>query len=68
MTVTQHDKKNTWRRLAPWLAGLILIAGILWHYTRPDPPHVQLVSVGRGLVEATVSNTRAGTVKSCHRA
>ena len=55
MTVTQHDKKNTWRRLAPWLAGLMLIAGILWHFTRPEPPHVQLVSVGRGLVEATVS-------------
>lgn len=68
MTVTQHDKKNTWRRLVPWLAGLMLLATILWHFTRPEPPHVQLVTVGRGLVQATVSNTRAGTVKACHRA
>jgi HlyD family secretion protein len=62
------SKGNKLRRLAPWLAGLMLIAGILWHFTRPEPPHVQLMSVGRGLVEATVSNTRAGTVKACHRA
>jgi HlyD family secretion protein len=68
MTISQYNKKNTRRRLVPWLTGLILLAGILWHFTRPELPHVQLVSVGRGLVEATVSNTRAGTVKACHRA
>ena len=62
------SKISKLRRLAPWLAGLMLLAGILWYDTRPEPPHVQLVSLGRGLVEATVSNTRAGTVKACHRA
>ncbi len=62
------NKGNKLHRLAPWLAGLMLLAGILWYYTRPEPPHVQLVSVRRGLVEATVSNTRAGTIKACHRA
>lgn len=64
MAVTQQNN----RRLLPWLAALafLLLAG--WYFTRPSPPQVQLVSVGRGLVEATVSNTRAGAVKACHRA
>jgi HlyD family secretion protein len=62
------SKENKPRRLAPWLAGLMLLAPIIWHFTRPEPPHVQLVLVERGLVEATVSNTRAGTVKACRRA
>lgn len=44
------------------------LAGTAWYFTRPAPPLVQLVKVGRGTVEATVSNTRAGTVKACHRA
>jgi HlyD family secretion protein len=61
-------KKNQLRSLSLWLTGLILLAGILWHFTRSPLPHVQLIAVGRGLVEATVSNTRAGTVKACHRA
>jgi HlyD family secretion protein len=67
MTVAQHEKRKTWRILL-WLAALILLAGLAWHFTRPAPPRVQLVKVGRGLVEATVSNTRAGTIKACHRA
>jgi HlyD family secretion protein len=66
MTVIQQHK--TWRRFLPWLAALILIAGAAWYFTRPTPPHVQLITVGRGQVEATVSNTRAGTVKACRRA
>ncbi len=66
MTVIQQHK--TWRRFLPWLAALILIAGAAWYFTRPAPPHVQLITVGRGQVEATVSNTRAGTVKACRRA
>ncbi|OGS93810.1 MAG: efflux transporter periplasmic adaptor subunit, partial [Gallionellales bacterium RBG_16_56_9] len=39
-----------------------------WYFTRPEPLYVQLAKVERGLVEATVSNTRAGTVKACRRA
>ena len=35
---------------------------------RPDPVTVVLAAVGRGEVQATVSNTRAGTVKACRRA
>lgn len=68
MTATQQDKRNTWTSLLPWLGGLALLAVAAWYFTRPAPLHVQLVTAGRGIVEATVSNTRAGTVKACHRA
>ncbi len=53
-----------------WLAILLaaLIAAALWHFTRPDLPVVQLVSAERGKVEATVNNTRSGTIKACRRA
>ena len=68
MTLTQHEKRNTILRYLPWLAGLVLIAVAVWYFTRPAPLRVQLVKVERGLVEATVSNTRAGTVKACRRA
>lgn len=39
-----------------------------WHFTRPTPPEVELAAIARGTVEATVVNTRAGTVKACRRA
>ncbi len=62
----QHNRGIT--RYLLWLAALILLVSAIWHFTRPAPPRVQLISPGRGAVEATVSNTRAGTVKACHRA
>jgi len=68
MTTALRNKRRILHRLTPWLAGFLVLAIALWHFTQPEPPHVQLVTVGRGLVEATVSNTRAGTVKACHRA
>jgi len=51
-----------------YLTVLLLLAGVIWHFTRPDPVRVTLVKVERGVVEATVSNTRSGTVKACRRA
>jgi HlyD family secretion protein len=50
---------------------LLLIAGIVaggWYLSRPKPIAVAVKAVERGIVEATVSNTRAGTVKACRRA
>ena len=38
------------------------------HFMKADPIAVVLVPVERGEVQATVSNTRAGTVKACRRA
>ncbi len=48
------------------LAGAL--AGALWYLTRPEPIAVRLHTVSTGRVEATVANTRVGTVKACRRA
>ena len=48
------------------LVGAAAAAG--WYMTRPDAITVSLVTVERGPVSATVSNTRAGTVNACRRA
>jgi HlyD family secretion protein len=48
----------------------ILIAGVgllFWYYSRPKAVPVILKPVERGRVEASVANTRAGTVKACRR-
>jgi len=68
MTEPTRDKRKSLLRYLPWLAGLVLVAAAVWYFTRPAPIPVKLVKVERGLVEATVSNTRAGTVKACRRA
>ena len=52
------------------LIVLFVIAGIgtaFWWFTRPKPISVALVEVGRGQVEASVANTRAGSVEACLR-
>lgn len=53
------------------LIALILVVGLavtgIWYAGRTPPPEVSLHSVARGLVEKTVSNTRAGTVEACRR-
>jgi len=68
MNQLTRDKRKTYFRYLPWLAGAVLLAIAVWYFTRPAPLSVQLTRVERGLVEATVSNTRAGTVKACRRA
>lgn len=47
---------------------LALAAGAWWWMNRPEPVMVRLHTVERGIVEATASNTRAGTVTACRRA
>jgi len=42
--------------------------GWYWKQTHPDVIPVTVISVQKGDVEATVANTRAGTVKACRRA
>ncbi len=54
-----------------WIVGGLVVAALAgggWYFTRPAPIEVQLVKAQRGAVEATVNNTRAGSVKACHRA
>ncbi len=48
------------------LAAAAFVA--VWHFTRPEILPVTVAKAGRGTVEATVANTRAGTVKACRRA
>jgi HlyD family secretion protein len=51
------------------LAILIAVISIaIWFITRPDPIEVDLATAEMGLVESTVVNTRAGTIKACRRA
>jgi HlyD family secretion protein len=50
------------------LVLVVLAAAGWWYASRPEAVPVVLASVGRGLVESTVANTRAGTVTACRRA
>jgi HlyD family secretion protein len=59
------------RHLFRWSLVLLLAAAVafgIWWATRPEPLEVAVKPVTRGLVERTVANTRAGTVKACRRA
>ena len=68
MVLPQQNKRGFPLRRIVAVAVLILLAFAAWHFTRPKPISVALRKVERGTVEATVSNTRAGTIKACHRA
>lgn len=46
--------------------ALLVLSG--WYWSRPHPVAVTVAKIERGTVEATVANTRAGTVKACRRA
>ena len=55
------------RRSAIGLAVVLAIAGAVWWFSRPKPIPVVVTEVGRGVVESSIANTRAGTVESCQR-
>ena len=55
------------KRWMVWLVVSIAVALLLWLGSRPAPLEVQVTQAEQGLVESTVSNTRAGTVKACQR-
>jgi len=55
------------RRLLIIFTLVALAAGSLWWFSRPKPLPVMLAEVGRGKVEASIANTRAGTVEACQR-
>jgi HlyD family secretion protein len=57
MTEPSRDKRKTFLRYLPWLAGVLLAVVAAWYFTRPKPIEVELVKV-----------ERAGTVKACRRA
>lgn len=61
-------KPKTLLRLALTLSIVAVLAYAGWHFTRPQPPEVELATIARGAVESTVVNTRAGTITACRRA
>jgi len=64
----KNPSANPWPRRV--LIGLLIVAALaalVWWLGRPKPIAVVLTEVGRGTVEATIANTRAGTVEACLR-
>ena len=58
----------TTRRIAILLLIIAVLAGWGWWATRSKPIPIAVTAVEKGMVEKTVANTRAGTVKACRRA
>ena len=56
------------RGLLALLAAGAAVALAVWRAGAPEAVPVRLVAVGRGPVEATAANTRAGSVRACRRA
>lgn len=54
-------------RLALLVLLLLGLGALFWWRAQPEPVAVLLVEVAPGRVEATVSNTRSGTVEACQR-
>ena len=55
------------RRALIVVIAIAVVAAVVWWISRPTPIAVALTAVGRGKVEATIANTRAGTVEACQR-
>mgnify|MGYP003383972186 FL=1 len=49
------------------IVSLFVVAAIYWQLNREEVVVVRLTKVEQGRVEATVANTRAGTIKACQR-
>jgi HlyD family secretion protein len=55
------------RRIPIIIAIVLAIVWTSWYFTRPKPLLVTVVEVKQGTVEASVANTRAGSVEACQR-
>ena len=66
--MAERPSTSVWlRRGLVALLLLALIGAAVWWLGRPKPVAVQVDGVGRGTVEASVANTRAGSVEACQR-
>ena len=66
----KNDSSRRPRKLLPWIVvAALLIAAIGLRQTvfAPDPIEVRIARVERGVVEATVTNSKAGTVEARRR-
>lgn len=55
------------KKLIVFFVLAILVGAAYWAASRPDVVSVRLTSIEKGVVEATVANTRAGTINACQR-
>ena len=55
------------KRILILFVAAALLLGTIWYTRREEPLPVTLHTVERGVVERTVANTRAGTIKACRR-
>ncbi|MDG2392810.1 MAG: biotin/lipoyl-binding protein, partial [Thalassotalea sp.] len=55
-------------KLFKWLALILVFIAFYWWLTSEKPINVDVVYADKGVVEATVANTRAGTITACNRA
>lgn len=55
------------RRILIFIGFILLIVTSVWYFTKPVPISVTLFDVQSGLVESSVSNTRAGSIEACLR-
>ncbi|MGV3581964.1 MAG: efflux RND transporter periplasmic adaptor subunit [Methylophilus sp.] len=55
------------RRILIVILIIACVGSAFWWFTRPKPISVSLVEVRQGKVEASVANTRAGSVEACLR-
>ena len=55
------------RRLLLALLVVCLLGAGIWWAKRPKPIAVLLTTIDQGRVEASIANTRAGTVEACLR-
>lgn len=61
----QRQRIRRWAIIVALLGAAVLAT---WYFSRPGLLQVALVEVASGEVRSSVANTRAGTVKACHRA
>ncbi|SFK22156.1 HlyD family secretion protein [Nitrosomonas aestuarii] len=62
-----QQSKKSFRLLLFGGCAAIMVAAI-WYFSRTAPLEVELTVVRHGNVQATIVNTRAGTIKACQRA
>ena len=67
MDTPTRNPPRTWRRLAVAILIAVVLAAVYHYVSRPTPLPVRLWTVDRGRVEASVANTRAGTIEACRR-
>lgn len=60
--------KRLFRHIIIWTLIVAVCGGAIYYLTRPKPVNVQVKSASKGVIESTVVNTKAGTVKACRRA